>query len=98
MHTRCGYIVLIDLEYSNPLLKSFEPLAVGSSPYSIFFPFFILELAYDLDTDNIPSKKQLWDQKSKEVSVIHNLGTGVVMPGLDLLGSLLTVLLLLLAK
>ncbi|XP_060126419.1 glypican-3 isoform X2 [Zootoca vivipara] len=59
---------------------------------------FLAELAYDLDTDNIPSSKQLWDQKSKEVSVIHNLGTGIVMPGLDLLASVLTVLLLLLAK
>ncbi|XP_042336386.1 glypican-3 isoform X2 [Sceloporus undulatus] len=59
---------------------------------------FLAELAYDLDTDDIPSNKQLLNQQSKEASAIHNLGSGGTVPTFDLAGIALTTLFLLLPK
>uniref|UniRef100_A0A8D2L8W5 Glypican-3 n=2 Tax=Varanus komodoensis TaxID=61221 RepID=A0A8D2L8W5_VARKO len=58
---------------------------------------FLAELAYDLGTEDAPSNKQLLNQESKEVSAIHNLGPGDVMPDLPVLAVILAVWLLPLA-
>ncbi|KAF7237419.1 Glypican-3 [Varanus komodoensis] len=59
--------------------------------------FPVTELAYDLGTEDAPSNKQLLNQESKEVSAIHNLGPGDVMPDLPVLAVILAVWLLPLA-
>ncbi|KAL8180788.1 UNVERIFIED_CONTAM: hypothetical protein K2H54_033934 [Gekko kuhli] len=62
----------------------------------INFPCYTIELAYDLDTDDIPSNKQLLNQQSKEVSSIRNFGSLNAVPNLS--AAILTVLCLLLVK
>ncbi|XP_062998153.1 glypican-3 [Elgaria multicarinata webbii] len=59
---------------------------------------FLAELAYDLDTDDIPSNKQLLNRQSKEASAVYNLGSGDVKPNLHLLAAVLVTWLLPLAK
>ncbi|XP_077164393.1 glypican-3 isoform X3 [Paroedura picta] len=59
---------------------------------------FLAELAYDLDTDDISSNKQLLNQQSKEVSVIHNFGWLNAVPKLGLPVTVLTALFLLFIK
>ncbi|XP_048370758.1 glypican-3 [Sphaerodactylus townsendi] len=59
---------------------------------------FLAELAYDMDTDDIPSNKQLLNQQSKEVSSIHNFGSLSAIPNLDLLAVVLTAVFLLLVE
>ncbi|XP_054851810.1 glypican-3 [Eublepharis macularius] len=59
---------------------------------------FLAELAYDLDSDDIPSNKQLFNQQSKEVSAIRNFGSLDAVPNLDISAAVLTALFLLLVK
>nr|XP_056715187.1 glypican-3 [Euleptes europaea] len=59
---------------------------------------FLAELAYDLDTDDIPSNKQLLNQQSKEVSTIRNFGSLSAVPNRDLSAAVLAALFLLLFK
>ncbi|XP_053130268.1 glypican-3 [Hemicordylus capensis] len=50
---------------------------------------FLAELAYDLDTDDIPSNNQLLNQQSEEASAIHNLGSDNMTPSRVLLAAVL---------
>lgn len=58
---------------------------IKSCTFSIFF---LPDLAYDLDMDDVPLNRQLLNKQSEEASAIHNSGKGR-MTDLNLLASVL---------